>query len=106
MFGGGYVEEAPIIYDNDLPKVTFGTNADWKTEAGMARPNNGITTQNAYKEKQKHLSSQVFEQTDYQGYAPLAKTFTSVQNDDPSVSPVPVSKGRKVNEAFKEGVQQ
>ena len=72
----------------------------------MARPNNGITTQNAYKEKQKHLASQVFEQTDYQGYAPLAKTFTSVQNDDPSVSPVPVSKGRKVNEAFKEGVQQ
>jgi hypothetical protein len=51
VFGGGYVEEEPIIYDQDLPKVAFGTNADWKTEAGMARPNNGITTQNPYKEK-------------------------------------------------------
>jgi len=51
VFGGGYVEEAPIIYDHDLPKVAFGTNADWKTEAGMARPNNGVSTQDPYKEK-------------------------------------------------------
>jgi len=52
------------------------------------------------------LSSQVFEQTDYQGYAPLAKIFTTVQNDDPNVSSVPSSKGRKVNEAFRDGVKQ
>lgn len=72
----------------------------------MARPNNGVTTQNAYKEKQKHLSSQVFEQTDYQGYAPLAKPFTVINNDNPGASPVPVAKGRKVNEAFRDGVKQ
>lgn len=51
VFGGGYVEEAPIVYNTDVPKVAFGSNADWKTEAGMARPNNGVTAQNPYREK-------------------------------------------------------
>ena len=106
VFGGGYIEEAPIVYNNDMPKVAFGSNADWKTEAGMARPNNGVNTQNPYLEKQKHLASQVFEQTDYHEFAPQSKPNAIVNNDNPGVSPVPSAEGRKVNEAFRDRLNQ
>jgi len=38
VFGGGYEEKAPITYDRNATKVAFGSTADWKTEAGMAKP--------------------------------------------------------------------
>lgn len=43
VFGGGYEEKAPITYDKNATKVAFGSTADWKTEAGMAKPQNRDT---------------------------------------------------------------
>ena len=40
VFGGGYAEKAPIDYDREGNKAGFGTNADWKTQGGMAKPIN------------------------------------------------------------------
>lgn len=39
----------------------------------MARPQNGISKQDAYREKQKNLDSQVLHKTDYQQYAPESR---------------------------------
>ena len=44
MFGGGYQEQAPIEYDRENKRNAFGSAADWKTEAGMAKPNNSGST--------------------------------------------------------------
>ena len=41
VFGGGPQDQAPIEYDREVKKNAFGSTADWKTEAGMAKPNNG-----------------------------------------------------------------
>lgn len=40
VFGGGYMDGAPVEYDRDAKKNAFGSAADWKTEAGMAKPIN------------------------------------------------------------------
>lgn len=54
MFGGGYEEKAPIDYDRENNRAGFGTNADWKTQGGMAKPiNAGGSKVDTYKQKQK-----------------------------------------------------
>lgn len=73
MFGGGYVEDAPIVHNREEGRVAFASQADWKDEATKARPQNGCTTQDCYKVKQKDLNSQIFEQTDNFEYLPLSK---------------------------------
>ena len=61
VFGGGYEEKAPIDYDRENNRAGFGTNADWKTQGGMAKPiNAGGSKVDTYKQKQKQLNSQVF----------------------------------------------
>jgi len=44
VFGGGYQDAAPIEYDREAKRNAFGSAADWKTEAGMAKPVNRGTT--------------------------------------------------------------
>lgn len=47
----------------------------------MARPKNkGSTTVDTFGKRQQQLSSQVFEQSDYQGYAPLSKKKIDMDN--------------------------
>jgi len=38
-------------------RVHFGTNADWKTEAARAKPQNATNPNAAYKARQNELSS-------------------------------------------------
>jgi len=69
----------------------------------MARTSNGVTKQDAYREKQKNLGSQILEQTDYSEHLPLQKVSLQVMNDPVVVHspPTQISKGLKVNEVFK-----
>lgn len=54
VFGGGYEEKAPVDYDRDGDRAGFGTNADWKTQGGMAKPINvGTTHVDTFKQRQK-----------------------------------------------------
>jgi len=41
VFGGGYLDGQKADYDRENKRVAFGSAADWKTEAGMQKPNNG-----------------------------------------------------------------
>lgn len=66
VFGGGYVEQAPINYDRDEKRYAFTSTADWKDEVTKAKPNNGAANKDPYKCKQRELGSCVLEQTDYQ----------------------------------------
>jgi hypothetical protein len=40
VFGGGYEDNAPVNFDREAGRAGFGSAADWKTTAGMAKPNN------------------------------------------------------------------
>ena len=55
MFGGGYVEQEAPKVDKDQPKITYGSNADWKTQAALAKPGNKPVV--AYNLRQKELES-------------------------------------------------
>jgi hypothetical protein len=67
VFGGGYVDNQEIKVDLNAPKITFGSNADWKTQAALAHPKNDCEGNGAYKLRQQELvSKQVnLEQTDF-----------------------------------------
>lgn len=102
VFGGGYEDKAPIEYDREGDKAGFGTNADWKTQGGMAKPiNAGGGKVDTFKQRQKQLNSNVFgdQQTDYTGYMPLNKK--GVDLDNLGAQKTTIAKGRKVNEEFK-----
>jgi len=103
VFGGGYEEKAPIEYDRDEAKAGFGTNADWKTQGGQAKPINvGSTKVDTYLQKQKQLHSNVFGEecvTDYQGYAPINKKGVDI--DNLGAEKTTIAKGRKVDKEFK-----
>lgn len=54
VFGGGYIDGAPVEYDRDAKKNAFGSAADWKTEAGMAKPvNAGSSKVDTFRQRQK-----------------------------------------------------
>lgn len=73
--------DRPAYNKDSGSKVAFASNSDWKTEAGMARPfNKGSTKVDTFGKRQQQLSSQVFEQSDYQGYAPLSKKKVDLDN--------------------------
>ena len=56
------MDKAPIEYDKDATKNAFGSAADWKTEAGMAKPINvGSTKVDTFGKRQQQLSSNVFD---------------------------------------------
>ena len=74
VFGGGYVEQAPIEHDREQQNYKHSSTADWKQEATKARPNNGVSKQDPYMVKQKDLGSQIFEQTDYYSHMSLSKS--------------------------------
>ena len=57
VFGGGYVEQAPIEHDRDEKRVAFSSTADWKDEATKAKPCNGAANKNPYRSKQRELGS-------------------------------------------------
>lgn len=66
VFGGGYVDGEPVNYDKDAKRNAFGSTADWKTEAGMAKPvNAGSTHVDTFRQRQKQLASSVLEQSDH-----------------------------------------
>jgi hypothetical protein len=44
VFGGGYVEEAPIEVDRDVKKAAFTSSADWKDQAAKSGLSNGVGT--------------------------------------------------------------
>ena len=104
VFGGGYLDGQQPDYDKEAKRNAFGSTADWKTEAGMAKPvNAGSTRTDTYRQKQKQLGSSVFEQTDYQEYAPINKKPIDIDNvgHDSRVQ----AKGRKTDNEFKQRVQ-
>lgn len=100
MFGGGYAEGVPVEYDKEAGRVTFGSSADWKTQAGMAKPVNvGPSKADTFLQRQKQLASSVLEQTDYAGYMPMKKAGIDVDNYGHEHKHV--AKGRKTTEDFK-----
>ena len=65
VFGGGYMEGAPVDFDRDAKSHAFGSSADWKTQGGMAKPvNAGSTNVDTFRQRQKQLASTVLEQSD------------------------------------------
>ena len=61
MFGGGYEEGVKPEFDREGGKAGFGTNADWKTQGGMAKPVNvGPTKADTYLQKQVICSTLFF----------------------------------------------
>ena len=72
-FGGGYLDQEKIEYNKDIKRETYTSLADWKEEQAKKPPVNGFSKQDSFKVKQKDLSSQVFEQTDYTEHLPLTK---------------------------------
>jgi|Transcript_15866 hypothetical protein len=103
VFGGGYLDGQPAEYDREAKRNTFGSAADWKTEAGMAKPvNAGSSKVDTYRQKQKQLASSVFEQTDYAEHAPITKKSVDIDNvgHDSRVR----AKGRKTDDEFKQRV--
>lgn len=49
VFGGGYLDGKPVEYDREAKRNAFGSSADWKTEAGMAKPANAVGKVDAYR---------------------------------------------------------
>jgi len=75
------MDGAPVQYDRDAPRNAFGSNADWKTEAGRQKPNNaGSTNVDTFRQRQKQLGSSVLPQTDQQAHAPLNKKAMDMDN--------------------------
>ena len=90
-------------YDKEAKRNAFGSTADWKTEAGMAKPvNAGSSRVDTYRQKQKQLGSSVFDQTDYSEHAPINKKPIDIDNvgHDSRVT----AKGRKTDAEFKQRV--
>jgi len=80
VFGGGYLDGEPVEYDREAKRNAFGSSADWKTEAGMAKPINAVGKVDTYRQKQKQLASTVLEQTDYTGHMPITKKSIDLDN--------------------------
>jgi hypothetical protein len=100
VFGGGYEEGVPVDYNKDDKRVTFGSSADWKTAAGMAKPVNvGPTRADTFLQRQKQLASSVLEQTDYTGYMPMKKS--PIDLDNFGHEHTHAAKGRKTTDDFK-----
>lgn len=101
VFGGGYHESEPV-YDKEAKRNAFGSAADWKTEAGMAKPvNSGGSRVDTFGKRQQQLGSSVFEQTDYAGYAPITKKKIDMDNVGHKHKTQP--KGRKADDVLKAG---
>ena len=104
VFGGGYLDGNKAEYDRDARRNVMGSTADWKTEAGMAKPiNAGSTRVDTYRQKQKQLNSNVFDQTDHSAHAPISRKPVDLDNvgHDARVT----AKGRKTDAEFKQRVQ-
>lgn len=81
VFGGGYMEGEKVEFDREAKKNAFGSAADWKTEAGMAKPiNAGSTRTDTFRQRQKQLASSVLEQTDNMHHAPISKKAVDIDN--------------------------
>lgn len=99
MFGGGYEEGVKPEFDREGGKAGFGTNADWKTQGGMAKPVNvGPTKADTYLQKQKQLTSSVLPQTDNYQYLPMKKKQEDMNNFGHESKVV--AKGRKQDGEF------
>ena len=104
MFGGGYLDGQQVEYDREAKRNAFGSTADWKTEAGMAKPvNAGSTNVDTFRQRQKQLHSSVLEQTDYTHHAPISKK--PVDMDNVGHNSRVQAKGRKTDAEFKQRVQ-
>ena len=104
VFGGGYLEGQPVEYDREAKKNAFGSAADWKTEAGMAKPvNAGSSHVDTFRQRQKQLASSVFDQTDHMHHAPISKK--AVDMDNVGHQNRVQAKGRKTDAEFKQRVQ-
>lgn len=81
VFGGGYQDGAPVEFDREAKRNTFGSTADWKTEAGMAKPvNAGSTHVDTFRQRQKQLASSVLHGSDQQHHAPISKKAVDIDN--------------------------
>ena len=104
VFGGGYQDGAPIEYDREAKRNAFGSAADWKTEAGMAKPvNAGSTNVDTFRQRQKQLASSVLHQSDQQHHAPISKKAVDIDNVGHQNKPQ--AKGRRTDAEFKQRVQ-
>ena len=73
VFGGGYVDQEPVIVNKNDKKIAFASNADWKTQAAQAHYSNEDGKEiNAYKMRQQQLNSdQVpLDHGDYEKFIP------------------------------------
>ena len=103
VFGGGYMDGERVDYDREAKRNAFGSTADWKTEAGMAKPvNAGSTRTDTFRQRQKQLASSVLEQTDNMHHAPITKK--AVDMDNVGHSNPAKAKGRKTDAEFKQRV--
>ena len=62
VFGGGYVENQPITYDQTAARAVCSSNAKWNNKAIHTRPKNGPMAQqeDPFVQRQKELiSSQI-----------------------------------------------
>lgn len=84
------------------PKITFGSNADWKTQAALAQPQNVDFDATAYRMRQHELDSKQvnLEQTNYDNHLPFSKV-NAVPKEDDHVTDPPKPKGLGTAEDFK-----
>lgn len=94
VFGGGYEDQEPVV-DYSQPKIMFGSNADWMTQAGHSNYQNKTREMDTYKMKQSQLASSVIEQTSY------AMPEKPQVEEEQQVTDAPLPRGRKVNDTFK-----
>lgn len=59
VFGGGYVENQPITYNQAAGRAVCSSNANWNNKAIQTRPNNGPTApkEDPFIQRQKELAS-------------------------------------------------
>ena len=104
VFGGGYMDGEPVEYDREAKRNAFGSAADWTTEAGRQKPNNGGSNKtDTFRQRQKQLASSVLEQSDQMHHAPINKKAVDLDNagHDHRVK----AGGRKTGDEFKQRVQ-
>lgn len=105
VFGGGYVEKEPIEFERGAGPSKYSSTASWTTEAAKAQPNNGITHQDAFRQRQKELHSEVLPKSDYTNYAPESKNKIQSFNDNTIAREAQrqPTNNKKTNDEFKQG---
>jgi hypothetical protein len=70
VLGEDAAPKEKLIYNPNMGRATFGTDATWSAQAGTAKLNNNYERVDTYKKRQEQLKSRVFDQEDYSYHAP------------------------------------